>query len=100
LIVSRVLLRVEETLKGSPQSTLALDVEGGTLDGITLRVSSEPLMTPGERAVFMLDQPQSGIAKSHLRGLGILKLDGQNKVQGSSLSLDEIRNVAAALRTR
>src|SRR5262245_45171787 len=33
LIVSRVRLGVEETLKGGPASELWMDLEGGTLDG-------------------------------------------------------------------
>src|SRR5580765_4451553 len=55
LIVSRVHLHVEETLKGNSQPDVALDVEGGTVDGVSLHVSSLPMMEPGERAVFMLD---------------------------------------------
>ena len=98
LIVSRVLLRVEETLKGMPQPTLALDLEGGTIDGVTLHVSNYPTLTPGERAVFMLDDEGGGVYQAHLRGQGILKLDEKNVVRGSSLQLDEIRRVAASAR--
>ena len=39
VIVSRVLLDVEETLKGSAGNAIWMDLEGGTLDGVTLRVS-------------------------------------------------------------
>jgi hypothetical protein len=95
LIVSRFTLRVEETLKGTPAAAVALDLEGGTLDGFTLRVSSLPTLVPGERAVFFLDV-DGGAYHAHLRGQGILKLDDQNFVKGSSLSLDEIRRVAAS----
>src|SRR5262245_39738266 len=50
LIFSRISLRVEETLKGTPFGSRLLDVEGGTLNGVTLHVSSLPEFKPGERA--------------------------------------------------
>lgn len=95
LIVSRYELQVQETLKGMTGRTLSLDVEGGSLDGFTLRVSSVPTLVPGERAVFLLDAG-NGAYHSHLKGLGILKLDEHDLVRGSSLTLDEVRRVAAA----
>ena len=96
LIVSRFVLHVEETLKGRAVSTVAMDLDGGTLDGFTLRISSLPTLAPGERAVFFLAAAGGGVYRSHLRGQGILKLDDQNLVKGSSLGLDEIRRVAAS----
>src|SRR5512138_1010878 len=51
LIVSRYVLQIHETLKGRPAQAVSLDVDGGTLDGFTLRVSSSPTLEPGERAV-------------------------------------------------
>lgn len=97
LIVSRVALHVEETLKGAATPTALLDIEGGTVDGIELRVSSLPSLTPGERGVFFLDAAGNGVYQSHLRGQGILKLDERDFVKGSSLQLDEIRRVASSL---
>ena len=96
LIVSRFTLHVEETLKGTPAADLAFDLEGGTLDGMTLQVSSLPALALGERALFMLDAAPDGSLHPHLRGQGILKLDDQNFVKGSSLTLGEIRRVAAS----
>ena len=96
VIVSRFTLHVEETLKGKPNVDVNFDMDGGTLDGFTLHVSSLPSLEPGERAVFMLDAASDGTFQPHLRGQGILKLDSQNFVKGSSLSLDEIRRVAAS----
>lgn len=97
LIVSRVLLDVEETLKGPATSNaVSMDLEGGTLDGFTLVVSDLPTLQPGERAVFFLDQDQNGITTPHLRGQGILKLDDNNFVRGSSLRVEDIRNAAHA----
>lgn len=97
LIVSRVTLRVEETLKGPRRNDAAVDVEGGTVDGVTLVVSSSPMLVPGERAVFFLDPQSDGSFQPHLRGQGVLKLDDHNFVKGSSLSLDEIRRVTASV---
>jgi hypothetical protein len=96
LIVSRYILQVQETLKGRPAQAVSLDLEGGTLDGFTLRVSSSPTLVPGERAVFFLDGG-NGAYHAHLKGQGILKLDDQGVVRGSSLTLDEIRRVAATV---
>jgi len=98
LIVSRFVLHVEETLKGSVGPDVALDLEGGTLDGFTMRVSSLPTLAPGERGVFFLDRAANGAFHAHLKGQGILKLDNQDIVKGSSLSLGEIRRVAASTK--
>ena len=99
LIVSRVLLDVEETLKGSATgNAIWMDLDGGTLDGFTLRVSDLPDVRPGERAVFFLDQDANGVAMPHLRGQGILKLNQDNIVTGSSLRLDVIRTLARGRR--
>jgi hypothetical protein len=94
LIVSEVLLKVEETLKGTPEASRVLDLEGGTLSGYTLHVSDLPELNVGDRAVFFLDRTNSHASVPHLRGLGILKLDRQNQVTGTSLSLDDIRHMA------
>jgi len=97
VIVSRVLLDVEETLKGPASSNaIWMELEGGTLDGFTLRVSDLPTVVPGKRAVFFLEQNDNGITTPHLRGQGILTLDDNNFVSGSSLRVDDIRNVARA----
>ena len=94
IIVSRVELEVEETLKGRSEGTVWVEVEGGTLDGLTLRVSSQPLMLGGERAVFFLDRDAANVNRPYLKGQGILFLDGQDLVRGSSLRLSEIRSRA------
>jgi hypothetical protein len=95
LIVSRYILQVHETLKGRAGQAIPLDMDGGSLDGFTLRISSSPTLVPGERAVFFLDGG-NGAYHAHLKGLGILKLNEQDVVRGSSLTLDEIRRVAAS----
>lgn len=98
LIVSRVLLRVHETLKGTPAPTLSLSLEGGTVDDVTMRVSDLPGLEPGERAVFFLDRGQAGLHVPHLRGQGILKLDDMDRVEGASLTLDAIRVMAGRVQ--
>jgi hypothetical protein len=93
LIVTHAQLAVEEAIKGSGEDvTLAL--EGGTVDGITLRVSDLPALAKGERAVFFLKAGRNGEAEPHLRGQGILKLDDRNRVRGSELTLDDVRRMA------
>jgi hypothetical protein len=91
LIVSEVVVNVEETLKGAPAKTVKIDVEGGTLDGMTLRVSSMEPLNPRDRAVFFLDSSTTGSDVPHLKGQGILKLDAGNQVAGSSMRLDDLR---------
>jgi hypothetical protein len=98
LIVSRVALHVEETLKGTPAAALALDLEGGTIGNLTLHVSSLPGLSAGERAVFFLDPTSDGSSLPHLKGLGILKLDQNNQVRGSSLRLEDIRRMASTIK--
>jgi hypothetical protein len=95
IIVSKILLRVEEALKGSPDSAQWIDVPGGTLDGLTLSVSSLPTLKPGERAVFFLERRAPGAPfEPFMRGQGILKLDENNVVRGTSIALAAIRAVA------
>ena len=58
LIVSHVILDVTETLKGAKSNVLSVDVEGGTIGDLTLRVSDMPEIQKGERAVFFRRVPQ------------------------------------------
>ncbi len=96
LIVSQVALEVEETFKGAPTNSMSVDLEGGTLDGFTLQVSSQPSLRAGERAVFMLDATPSGSHVPHLKGMGVLKLDSNNHNPDTNLGVDDIRRLAAA----
>ena len=100
LIVSNVRLDIEETLKGGPARSLNMELIGGTVGDITLEVSSLPQLARGERAVFFLEAAPSGRLVPHRRGEGILKLDPQNRVRGSSLDLGQIRDMAAAAGAR
>jgi hypothetical protein len=92
IIVTHASLAIEEALKGTTESA-SLAVEGGTVAGVTLHVSSLPLIAPGDRAVFFLKRGGNGEFTPHLRGQGILGLDGSNHVRASGLSLDEVRRM-------
>ena len=97
LIVSRVLLRVEETMKGAPASIQWIELPGGTLDGLTLHVSSLPSLAAGERAVFFLEpQGSQGLRSPRRNGQGILKLDANDRIPGSAVQLDDLRAAARA----
>jgi len=92
LIVSRVVLQVEEVMKGDDAVTVEVAVEGGTVGDLTMTASDMPSMKRGERGVFFLKRSQSGVEVPHLRGLGILKLDEQNRVRGTALNVDAVRS--------
>jgi len=98
LIVSEVALQVEETLKGTPASLMWLEVEGGTIDGVTLAVSSLTPMKMGDRAVFFLDETSSGLHLPQMKGMGIMRLDANDRIQGSSLRLEEVRRQVLSVR--
>lgn len=100
LIVSRVQLEVSEGLKGAASQIMWLELDGGTLDGYTLHVSSLPLMQAGDRAVFFLEASDRGVHTAHLGGQGILFLDTDDRLRGSSLRLGDVRNRARSLRQR
>ena len=91
LIVSNALLEVLETLKGAPAATLRVAVEGGTVGDLTLKVSDMPAIHSGDRAVFFLDDGGNGTHVPHDRGRGVLKLEQTDRVEGSALTLNDIR---------
>ena len=98
LIVSIVRVAVDETLKGPAQADIAVEVEGGTIGDLTLHVSDQEPMARGDRAVFYLKRTARGAFVPHLRGQGLLKLDGSDRVRGSSVRLSDIRRAAAQVR--
>src|SRR5262245_39407467 len=91
LIVSVVRVAIEETLKGPAAATLDVEIEGGTIGDLTLHVSDQEPFVPGERAVLYLRRTSRGTFAPHVRGQSLLKMDAANRVQGSSLTLDDIR---------
>ena len=98
LIVSVVRVNVTETLKGETTPTVDVEVEGGTIGTLTLRVSDQLSFTPGERGTFFLRHNSRGRFIPHLRGQGLIKLDRDNRGPGSSLTLEQIRREVAAGR--
>jgi len=97
LIVSTVVLDVAETLKGPAARTLNVEIEGGTVGDLTLKVSDLPSFRPGERAMFFLDAV-GGTLVPHERGFGLLKVSPAGLIEGSAVSLDQVkRDVVAAL---
>lgn len=93
LIVSHVTVRVDETLKGDAENVLTLKLEGGTVGDLTLTVSDMPTVDAGERAVFFLDRVAPGQYLPRDRGLGVMKLDRDNRVRDNGLALEDIKNV-------
>ncbi len=94
IIVTTAIIRTEEALRGAPSTWTALELEGGTLNGVTMEASDTPLMRQGERAVFLVDQLPDGRFIAHGRGLGILKLRIDDRVENSELTLNEVRALA------
>lgn len=91
LITSIVRVTVDETLKGARRQTVDVEIEGGTIDGLTLHVSDLDTFAPGDRAVFYLKQNRRGALVPHLRGLGLQKIDAAGRIRGSSVTLDQVR---------
>jgi hypothetical protein len=91
LITSVVRVVVDETLKGTSQPFLDVEVEGGTIGNLTLRVSDLDRFAPGDRAVFYLKHNRRGGLVPHLRDLGLQKIDTAGRISGSRVTLDQIR---------
>jgi hypothetical protein len=100
LIVSRVTFRVEETMKGSSQATVEVMVEGGTVGDLTLEVSDLPRMEPGKRAVLFLTSAPDGRQVPYRRGRGLLELTADDRVEGTGLTLADIRAAVRAAAGR
>ena len=98
LIVSIAEVRVREVLKGtgSAGDALTIEVEGGTVDGMTLRVSDMPTMAPGEQTVLFVNKNRQGRNVPHLRGHGILKFDTNGRVLRTGLTIDDVRRAVTA----
>jgi hypothetical protein len=96
LIVSELLLDVEETWKGAATPVLQATVEGGTIGALTLAVSDMPALKPGDRAVFFLDATERGGHVPHDRGFGILKLGAAGRIEGSDQTLGDLRRAVQA----
>jgi hypothetical protein len=100
LITSVLHVIVDETLKGSSQPAIDVEVEGGTIGSLTLRVSDLDTFVPGDRAVFYVQHNRRGGLIPHRRGLGLQKLDNAGRVNGSGMTLDQVRREVRAGASR
>jgi hypothetical protein len=100
LIVSTLRVNVDEMLKGPASAVVDVEIEGGTIGGLTLNVSDQVPFAPGERAVFFVRRTPRGTFAPHLRGQSLMKLDASNRVQGTNLTLNDIRRELAAANVR
>ena len=95
LIVSRARVRPAETLKGETATAdLSVDVEGGTLGGVTLEASHAPRLAAGERAVFLLKQGDHGAFVPAGGREAVLPLTAHDTVAGTTLRLADLRAAA------
>lgn len=97
IIITRAMVRVTETLRGPRVAWLPLELEGGTLNGVTLKVSDVPQVQEGDRAVFLADRQGEGFVL-HGRGAGVLALNAADGIEGTNLHLDDVRRLARAVR--
>ena len=95
LIISRTTVVVEEVLQDSPAEALTADVEGGTLDDLTLEVSDMPSVKQGDRGIFFVTRSTGDSHVLHRRGEGLLRLRQNDVVDRPGLTLDSIRRQLA-----
>ena len=100
LILSRLTMRVDETLKGAHEAALVVILEGGTVGGVTLDVSDMPKLGRGQRAVLFLTSSPSGGYVPYGRGRGVVKVGADNRADGADLTIDDIRAAVAAEKAR
>ena len=98
IIVTRTWIRVEEALKGRVEPSVTVDVEGGTVNGISMRASDITPLAVGERAVLLLEPTAEGGWRPHRRGLGLLRLTSDNQVRELGVSLGTVRRTAAEVK--
>ena len=100
LIYSQVTLDVDETLKGVHAPTVVVTVEGGTVGDTTLTVSDMPSLARGQRTVLFLDESSGGGNVPHERGRGVLKVRPDDRIDGTSISLEDIRSAVKTAQSQ
>jgi hypothetical protein len=100
LILSQVSFNVDETMKGVHESTVTVTLEGGTVGDLTLEVSDMPAMEKGQRAVLFLTSSRANGTVPYRRGEGVLKLESDDRVAGTDLTLDDIRAAVKAAQAQ
>lgn len=72
-IITRTTLQVIDALKGAPMSHVVLQQVGGTLDGITVRIPGDAVLTPGEDVVVFLERHPDGSGDYVLAAMSFAK---------------------------
>ena len=98
LIVSRAWIRTEESLKGNAASDVPVEIEGGTVGDVTLKVSDMPTLKRGDRAVFILKRTPNGDMVPYGRGAGVLHVSPDGAVRAAGMPLDKVRQLARQSR--
>jgi hypothetical protein len=98
IIVTTAVVRVSESLRGNAPAWVSLDVEGGTLNGVTLEVSDTPLLRRGDRAVFLIEQLPDRRYVPLRGGAGIFKLKPDDSLENLPLTLNDVRRLARDLQ--
>jgi hypothetical protein len=96
LILSRITVRVDETMKGTHEMTMIVTLEGGTVGDVSLDVSDMPRMEKGGRAVLFLTTSAKGEWIPYDRGTGLLTIDADDRVTGTGLTIGDIRAAVKA----
>ena len=96
LILSRVTVRVDETMKGVHEGTVVVTLEGGTVGDLRLEVSDMPRLERGNRAVMFLTSSPGGDHKPHGRGSGVVEVGADGRATDADLTVDDIRTAVKA----
>jgi hypothetical protein len=96
IIVSDVTIRVTETLKGAGKSTVRVTVLGGEMPEESMSASHVRVPQVGERGLFFLSRGQdassAGNYEPTFQGQGMLFVDGNRRIRGSTIDLDELKS--------
>lgn len=99
-IVTRYMLQVDESLKGTAPASQELVIDGGTVDGLTLKVSDMPPLAVGEELIVFGNQTAEGF-RPYGRQSGLLRVEQNSRlVRGRSLSVDDVRARIQAMEGR
>lgn len=97
LIVTRARVAISETWKGERDAFLEIEVEGGSVGDLTLRVSDLPEVRQGQRFVVLGVRRGDGVFTPHLRGRGLIEVDLNGDAVDGGTSVGELRSAARAM---
>ena len=100
LILSRVTVRVDETMKGVHEGSVVVTLEGGTVGDLKLVVSDMPALEPGNRAVMFLTSSPAGDHRPYGRGSGVVEVGDDDHALESDLTVDDIRAAVKAAASK